>query len=618
MLMRRTFRLLMLWLAGGALGMGVALVWLTGSMVDNEMVPMGPDSFLHARRILDAYADLGAFYQWDIKSFGPDGAFNHWPWPYDLGLALTLKALVPFLQQAPMTILAYIPTAWTFVTAGWLVLICRQLHMRDLYTALFIVGFFLAPNIQLVHGVGRIDHDFMELTFVLASVWLTLRWIEAPDRLHRGLLLGLCLGLANGINITLFLLQMPLLMLASYRWLHGVPFNGPALTRCCSGLVLTTLTIAVFSGPLQQGSISYSYLSWFQVYVACSTAVFLLLFAKIQPSLKGTLVLVSAALLLIAPVLQEMLGGVEFMANSQSAFLSHVAEARSPWTVGMSALAWYSGGLLLAPVIMIGAVLYLVKGKHAIFHGLAIFCLFGLTLLLMRYRFSYFGTYALFLPWLCFVDHWQRRRYPTTLPRVGEVTRSKTLAARYSVPMVAIIALALLQIPSFQYLWLDRNVGYSDTYERTRPLYLYLGELCEQQPGLVLAPLVSGNYIRYHTHCSVLGTAQFGAKNRQTLQGARALRLLGADPQTALQDPLQFDYVFVSRTYGTRTDVPQWAQTRNTEGLNGALLGASQVFPAGYRLLMAADFDRGGEKLGLARLFSVERLTVEQQAAAQK
>ena len=101
MLMRRTFRLLMLWLAGGALGMGVALVWLTGSIVDNEMVPMGPDSFLHARRILDAYADLGAFYQWDIKSFGPDGAFNHWPWPYDLGLALTLKALVPLLQQAP-------------------------------------------------------------------------------------------------------------------------------------------------------------------------------------------------------------------------------------------------------------------------------------------------------------------------------------------------------------------------------------------------------------------------------------------------------------------------------------------------------------------------------------
>jgi hypothetical protein len=265
MLMNRIFRLLLLCLAGGTLGTSVAMVWLTGATIDNEMVPMGPDSFLHARRILDAYGDLGAFYQWDIKSFAPDGAFNHWPWPYDLGLALTLRALVPILQQAPMTILAYIPTAWSFVTAGWLVLICRQLRMRYLYTALVIVGFFLAPNIQMVHGVGRIDHDFMELTFVLASMWLTLRWIDAPDRLHRGLMLGICLGLANGINITLFLLQMPLLMLASYRWLRGTPLNGPALSGCCAGLLVFTLLIAVFSGPLQQGSMSYSYLSWFQV-----------------------------------------------------------------------------------------------------------------------------------------------------------------------------------------------------------------------------------------------------------------------------------------------------------------------------------------------------------------
>lgn len=612
MLMTRTFRFLLLWLLGGTVGVTVALVWLTGSMVDGVMVPMGPDSFLHARRVLDTYGDLSAFYQWDIKSFAPDGAFNHWPWPYDLGLALALKALVPILQQPPMTILAYIPTAWSFVTAGWLVLICRQLQMRDRYTAVVIVSFFLAPNIQMVHGVGRIDHDFMELTFVLASVWLTLRWTAAPNEIRRGLLLGLCLGLANGINITLFLLQLPLLLLASYRWLRGTPFTGRALTWCCSGLVASTLMIAVFSGPLQQGSISYSYLSWFQVYVAFCSAAFLLLLAKIQLSFKGSLVLAGGALLLALPVLQEMRGGVEFMANG-NAYLSHVSEAKSPLAAGMSALAWYSGALLLAPAIIMAAIGYLIKGKDEVFHGLAIFCLFGLTLVLMRYRFSYFGSYALFLPWLCLVDHWQRQRSPATQSGGEAAIDVRSLAARFSIPTVSIIAVALLQIPSFSYLWLDRKVGHNDTYEQTRPLYLYLAELCEQNPGLVLAPLENGNYIRYHTSCSVLGLAQFGANNRQSLQGRRALRLLSTDPQAALQDPLLFDYVLVSRYYGTRTDTPQWAQDLNEAGLMGALLGASQIFPPGYRLLMAADFERGGGSLGLARLFVVEREAVARQ-----
>jgi hypothetical protein len=522
-------------------------------------------------------------------------------------MALALKALVPLLQQAPMTILAFIPTVWSFVTAGWLVLICRQLRMRGLYTALFLAGFFLAPNIQMVHGVGRVDHDFMELTFVLASLWLTLRWAESPNQLNYGMLVGVCLGLANGINITLFLLQLPLLMLASYRWLRGAPLTGASLYWCCGGLLSSTLMVALFSEPLQQGSLSYTYLSWFQVYVAFCTTVFLLLLSRVQPSLKGILVLAGASLALILPVLQEMLGGVEFMANSNSSFLSHVSEARSPLEAGMSSLSWYSGALLLAPIVMIGAALYLIKGDDAVFQCLAIFCLFALTLALMRYRFSYFGSYALYLPWLCFIDHWQQRRYPAPQSKAESADSTASFGARFFAPIASIIVIAMLQTPSFSYLWLNRMVGFSDVYERTRPLYLYLGELCEANPGLVLAPLESANYIRYHTNCSVLGTMQFGAQNRQTLQGERAVRLLGTEPGAALQDPLAFSYVLVSRAYGTQADVPQWAQDLNTTGVTGALLGANPAFPQGYRLLMAANFEQEGQTLGLARLFVIER-----------
>jgi len=585
------FRGALLTLLGGTLGVMVSLIWLSGSYIDGQYLPMGPDSFLHASRILQAYADIGEFYQWDIQSFAPDGAFNHWPWPYDLICALALKALVPMLGQDPMTLLAYFPTSWSYVTAGLLVLICRQLRMRDRYTLLVLVGYFLLPLSQQTHAVGRIDHDYMEQTFVLASLWLALCWAAMPTRTGRGLALGLCLGLAIGINISMFILQIPVLAIAALRWIQRQPFKGKSLFWFCVALVVSTLAIAAFSEPLQQGYLSYSYLSWFQVYIASCTAAMIFALSYCETNLRNFLGLTGFGLIISIPILPELLGGLGFLATTESSFLQQVSETRSPWAGGAASFTLYSGALLLTPLILICCPVYLVRGQNDAFKVLAIFSVFGLALLLMQYRYNSFGAFALYLPWLCLLDHWQRHRQALNL---------STLAA-------SALLVVLCQQPSFTFLLQARQPGFSDIYARTKPLYEYLGKLCEERPGVVLTPLESGNYVRFHTRCSVLGTAQHGADNEQTRLGRRALRLLTLAPDLALKDTTHFDYVLAQRSFGTRHDAPDYAIAFNETGLNSALLGGQGTYPPGFRLLMAAEFERNGQTLGLARLFEVKR-----------
>jgi len=47
-------------------------------------------------------------------------------------------------------------------------------------------------------------------------------------------------------------------------------------------------------------------------------------------------------------------------------------------------------------------------------------------------------------------------------------------------------------------------LGAAPMYERARPLFLDLAERCEQAPGVVLANANDGNYLLFHTECSVI------------------------------------------------------------------------------------------------------------------
>ncbi|XOV87398.1 MAG: hypothetical protein ACFHX7_20990 [Pseudomonadota bacterium] len=578
-------------LVGGTLGYVVGMAWLSGSSVNGTFVPMGTDAFLHASRILETFADTAAFYQWDTRGFAPDGAFFHWPWPFDLGLALLLHPLVWITDLPANTLLMLLPPWWAFINAAILVLICQQLGMRSLYTLLTVVCFFLCPATQVVHAVGAVDHNFAEQTLVLLSLLLTLRLFAAPDSQARAIGLGICLGLAIGVSITLFLLQLPLLACATWAWWRGRPLSPVQALSTGISLVLATLAVAAFSLPLQQGYFDYSYLSWFQVYVALMTAIGLALLAWLPCSTRGALITLGTGLALLVPIAANIFAGFQYLSTADQVYLSRVTETRSLFEHADSALVWFSGFVLLIPVILLGCVRVVARANTAAFVVLAIFASAGLLLFIGQYRFNHFGTFALYLPLFCFLDHWQKN----------------SDRPHRAVPVASVAAAALLQIPSFSFLWLERYAGWNDVYARTLPIYEYLAELCEARPGIVLAPLVNANYIHYHTRCSVYGTAMYGARNAQTKLGNRALRLLNESPETARDYQPAFDYVLAVRAFGTQPVKPDWARKVNSTGLNGALLAAGDTFPPGYRLLMAADYDSQGVRLGLTRLFLVER-----------
>ncbi len=590
--MSSQFRDLIIWLTGGSLAFVVALVWTSGAFIDGDYEPMGVDSFLHARRILDTYTDTSAFYQWDTTSFAPTGAYNHWPWSFDFGLALVLKLLVPLTGASPTAILMHLPSVWVFMNCGLLLLICRQLRISSPCKLIAVLCFALMPVNQTIHGVGHIDHNFAELSFVLAALWTNIYWFNQPGSQWRSALAGAVFGLAIGVNISMFILQFPFLLSFGVLWLKNNQMPVRSSSIFAITLILTTFTIAIFSEPLQDGYFAYFYLSWFQVYIAACTGVLTLLLSLFPASLRSFAIITLVVLMLSIPVMEQLISGFGYVATTSSIYLTKVAETRSILALGSASLVLYTGLIILLPVIMAGCVFALFTTRSAKYIVFACHCLFGLSLLVLQYRFNQFGSYALYLAPLC---------------TLSLLLATRTLAVRAFAISTTSLLIAALMLQSFPFLWLPREPGWSDIYARSRPLFLYLGELCEQQPGIVLTTLENANYVRYHTDCSVLGTAMYGPDNLQTKLGTRALQLLNADPQQVLESQPRLDYILVVRAYGTQITRPEWATQFNETGLNGLLLGHNTDFPTEFRLLMAANFaDENDQQLGLARLFKLK------------
>lgn len=590
--MTAQFRDLLLWLMGGMLAFAVALLWSSGSYIDGEYHPMGVDSFLHARRILDTYHDLSAFYQWDTMSFAPVGTYNHWPWSYDFGHALALKLFVPISGLSPATVLMHIPAVWTFVNVGLLLLICRQLGLTSFFKFIVLIIFALMPLNQAIHAVGKIDHDFMELTFVLLALWGHLFWSNNYESLRRAILLGVILGFAIGVNISMFILQIPFLISLGLLWLKGQQIPILSSLGFAFSLILSTLAIAVFSLPLQHGYFDFSYLSWFQVYIALCTGVFVLLGSYLNYTVRHLISFIVVGLILAIPVASQLVGGAGYLMTSESEFLSNITETQSVWALRHLAIVHYTALVLFVPFIIIGGVIALFKIRQTRMLIFTCTSLFGLSLLCLQYRFNHFGSYSLYLVPLCYLSVW---------------LSNKGTRVRLASSMITVVLTIVLLAPSLPFLLLEREPGWSDAYARSRPLYLHLSSMCESNPGIVLTPLANANYVRYHTNCSVLGTAMYGADNEQTLLGNRALYLLNASPAETLSSDLGIKYVLAVRSWGTSADIPESARLFNETGLNGRLLGGQQDFPAGFRYIIGAEFENQDKLvLGLARLFEIE------------
>ncbi len=153
--------------------------------------------------------------------------------------------------------------------------------------------------------------------------------------------------------------------------------------------------------------------------------------------------------------------------------------------------------------------------------------LLGIALLTQQLRMNYFGSFALYLPWIVAIDD-----------RAGKSMIAWSVTAA---------VLLLAWIPGFTHrLFLHSPVGDDRYYQITRRIYGAFADECAREPGVALADPYDGHYVRYHTNCSVIAnpfllTPQHEEKFKETsrLMALSAAQLLSAAPY--------LKYVYVRR-----------------------------------------------------------------------
>ena len=247
-----------IWLFAGTLAVFFAMGMLEASYVDQQFIPVGNDAFYHARRILDTAADPSAFYQFDGRIHVPEGSWLVWPWAYDYLLG-RLIGTVAITNR--MAMLAYIPVGWVYVNIGLLVAIAASLRLGPALTAIVALCMAASPLTQLLHGVGMVDHHYIELTFVLLVVWLGISWFDRPQKRYRSVLIGMALAVAPAFHTGLFILQLPLLVSLGVLWMRGWRLPMESALLFAGSLAVGSVLILLPSGPFWDGQFFFYTLS---------------------------------------------------------------------------------------------------------------------------------------------------------------------------------------------------------------------------------------------------------------------------------------------------------------------------------------------------------------------
>ena len=484
-----------IWLIAALIAVFFAVIGNESAVLDAHWLPRGNDSFYHARRILDAAVGTRGFYQFDERLHVPEGAWISWPWAYDYLMAkATQLALWVAPSLDPMAFITHVPVAWIFVNAALFLAAARAIGLSPEMRALAMLCFALSPLTQLLHWVGMVDHHYIEHTFVLLCTWLGLRWFKQPDDRLKAIVLALALGVATAFHNGLFVLQLFPLLTVFVLWLrHRAP---PAATLRAFGAVLsaTTLLVLLPSEPFRRGMFEFGLHSWFHLYVAVCTAASVTYMGWRPASQRtiGGLVALAAALAL--PIGAQLAGGTGFLSGSFSV-LDQIVEVRSPYTMltetmgPYATLGYYSGLLLLAPVLL---GVYAYRALHDQRPQLVYFAVsvvLGLLLLLAQLRLHYFGYFALVAGTLLIVDE----------------LRARFGWHRGGVFVAVFAGLVLAFQPALrERLFVIYAPASDPEYAAALPLFLDLEKLCSESPGTVLSSPDDGNPILFHTECGVI------------------------------------------------------------------------------------------------------------------
>jgi hypothetical protein len=499
-------KLAIAWALAAVAALAVALAPLSSVLVNGDYVPTGPDSFYHARRILDAVANLGGYYQFDPLIHVPEGSLIIWPWLYDFVMSLIVRVgLTIHLSESPMGALLHIPVL-AFPVALLLVLgLCRGMRLSVPASALAMLATAFFPLNQALYGIGNIDHHFAEQLFVLGSLVAGFAWLRAPDSHFRAVAVALVLAAAPGVHTALFILQVPLLIVLAVMWFRGRQMPRITLTFAMA-LVVGTFGVAAPSLAFQQGRFEFQTLSLFQVYAAASTGTLAVLLSRTKPSRAGmaAMATIGVALLLPVAITQFGLAGDFFSVSVEG--MGEISEVQSVWRqwreTGHHLAETYTYLVFLAPITMALCVREIWRKVDETELLVWVTLLTGIVLLFAQLRLHYFGSLALYLPWIVLADRWIRKGAPQP---------------QYAAAGVA-AAFLIAYAPGMRgYLFEQQTPSGDPTYATLRQLYVPFADACGKRPGVALANPNDGHYIRFHTKCAVVAnnfllTAQHAAK----------------------------------------------------------------------------------------------------------
>jgi hypothetical protein len=591
---------LAIWLATSFIAVVSCMLNFSAAHIGDEAVPVGHDSYYHARRILDTVAQPDSFYEFDPKIHAPEGSLLVWPWGYDYLMAQVVRAgLAVGLSSEPIKILLAIPVAAVCLSIGLLVLVGRRLGLSNWLVALAALCMALAPTTQLLHEYGSVDHHFAELICVLAALGVGLAWFREPN-VRSAIALGAVFGLSLGIHNGLFILQLPFLATLIVGWLQGrQPPKQPTLVFAAA-LLIATLAVTIPSLPFRLGRFEFYTLSWFHLYVACGTALTAASLVWLRPARDTIVALGVLAIVLLAPLLHEIRIAQSFLTGSLGV-LDAIQEVRSPLKMAaedgwMAATYFYSFLIWLAPITLLLCLVQCWRERHSPRLLFWITAAMGLCLLAMQLRMHYFGGFALYLPWLVILHDYAGKH--TELRKRSFLLATLALLLAYA-PQIRHSLVA--PIPNAGDMWL----------ERLYPIFPALRKACEEDPGIVLADATAGHYIRYFTDCSVIAN-NFLLTQQQFDKVDEAMRLAEA---TAAELPKRAPYVkyvlvrpagLKRQANGEYTYTFFGSPTLPTE----LLLQPQQSVPPGYRLLDEVRFelrypDRS-ETVPYARVYKIE------------
>lgn len=577
--------LLLLWALPLMIGLWLALQWFPAVYLpDGSYVPIGPDSFYHAARILEALD--GSLIQFDQRMHLPEGSWISWPWAYDwLSARILSVALAVTGIQDPMVLLVHFPLAGLMANTALFLAICRELDVSRGLALVAMLAYVSLPLTQELHAIGAIDHHYAEHFFVLLTLWLLVRWSAAPSSLLRAGILGACLGIAPAFHLSLVVLQLPVLAVVAYMWVRG---SGGSFHRSSlpfsAALLVSTCLILWPSGPFWDGQFNLYTLSGFHLLAAVVSSAIVLGCSRCRFS-PANLLLSGLGLLFVALLVRMQLQtGLDFLRSNIDG-LEYIQETGGLFRdslAGVNPLRWvsmYSGLLWLLPLAVAFSAFEISRSRDSGRLAYHVFALVGLVMLFSQYRLHYFGSFALILtPLLACEALRQNSRRPwvwTLVPAVGMLG----LVAPQVAPM----------------LGMRVQPGGEFYYSYTRPIYADLERACQLRPGAVFADDILGHYIRFHSACSVF-TNMFKISPQHVIKGRESDYLMSLSASDFLAENPGADYVMVVRRDDFTQELPSdFVQTINA-GLRRELIWGAEGLPSEYQLIKRLVLDKGDGK----------------------